>query len=391
MATVTSTIKKQKDTEYKGVLLVTNDTSVSYSNWNITCVLENGNTIDVCKNFNLTNSTATSITLEPSSKITPLEAGDKIKAKFEGKGQMPTQFTFVFNDTPPGPGPDPSPVDPVDPPVIPDGAESLKLNVKDLEILEISSTNPWNIIKIGHGSSSKNPELHSIIKFQDEDVLKVNYPKGSYRPAKSPIGGIGFYACPKPMFPSSDYISLFYDLYFDDNFDPVKGGKLPGLFIGEPGSSGGNHSTNQASTRMMWRTSKAVDEIDAEVYAYIAETQDSSYDNIPGLVLNPTYGNSMWRGFLKFYKKKWNRVNLTIKMNTFNGNKANADGIIIVNVNGVEYSFNKLKYTEDKVDIVGFVFDTFFGGSTSDWATPVDTSIYCKNFVIYKTKNPPSV
>jgi hypothetical protein len=391
MATVTAIVRKQNDTEYKGNLMIINDTSISYTNWSIKCEVGEGITIDECKNFTITSVDGSTV-LEPNEKIKELEEGDKIKSRFSGSGKMPTEFKFVFNDDPPGPDPGPGPgpdPTPVDPPIIPDGAEYLKMDVKDLEVLEVSSSNPWNIVKVGHGSSSKNPELHSIIKIENEDVLQVNYPKGSYRPAKDPKGGIGFYAEPKPIFPSPDYITLSYDLYFADNFDPVKGGKLPGIYIGEPGSSGGNHSTNKASIRMMWRTSKKTNEIDGEVYAYISQKQDASYNNIPGLVLNPRYGNSMWRGFLKFYKLKWNRVCLTVKMNTFNGNKANSDGIIIINVNGVEYSFNKLKYTEDKVNIEGFVLDTFFGGSDSSWATPVSTSIYFKNFVMYKTKDIP--
>jgi hypothetical protein len=166
--------------------------------------------------------------------------------------------------------------------------------------MEQKHSTPWNIIKVGYGSTSKNPELSSVI---EEQVLKVNYPKGSYKPSADPKGGIGFYASPKEIFPESNFITLYYDLYFDESFDPVKGGKLPGIFIGDPGASGGRHSNNKASVRMMWREDSG-NQIDAEAYVYISNNQDASYKNIPNLVENPTFGDSLWRGILKFNKNQ---------------------------------------------------------------------------------------
>jgi chitosanase len=377
--------KKRKDT-YKGILSIQNNSSNIVNNWNISFVLPNGSSIIECKNFTIDGNK-----LIPKEKIKNLKPNFNDKFRFKGNGEMPTEFKVNIEEQPPinPPTPD-NPPEPNKPPSDPiDGSQILRLNVSDLDIIEMEqkNTTPWNIIKVGHGSSSKNPELHSIIDFQGEKVLKVNYPKDSFKPSADPIGGIGFYASPKSIFPQTEFVTLVYDLYFDESFDPIKGGKLPGIFIGEPGASGGRHSNNKASARMMWRTGNG-DEINAEIYMYISNNQDPSYKNIPGLKENATYGDSLWRGILKLYKKKWNRIYITVKLNTFNGNKANKDGIIMVTTNNITQRFDKLVYVDQKVNIEGITTDTFFGGGDKSWATPKDTSIYFKNFTVVKTLNP---
>ena len=380
---ISVTLDKQKKDTYKGFLSIQNSSVKFVNNWNISFKLPDGSSITECKDFSIEGNK-----LVPEDKIKNLKPGFDKKFRFKGDGQMPTEFIVNIDESKPDNPPEPIPP-PIDPSI---GKEFLRLNVSDLDIIEMESkhSTPWNIIKVGHGSSSKNPELHSIIEFQGEKVLKVNYPKDSFKPSSDPIGGIGFYASPKSIFPQSEFVTMLYDLYFDDSFDPVKGGKLPGIFIGEPGASGGRHSNNQASARMMWRTGKG-DEIATEIYMYISDNQDPTYKNIPGLTENSTYGDSLWRGILKLYKKKWNRISITVKLNTFNGNKANKDGIIMVTTNNITQKFDKLVYTDQKVNIEGITTDTFFGGGDKSWATPKDTSIYFKNFMVIKTLNPTPV
>ena len=137
----------------------------------------------------------------------------------------------------------------------------------------------------------------------------------------------------------------------------------------------------------MWRKGKG-EEIDAEIYMYISDNQDPSYKNIPGLTENATYGDSLWCGILKFKKKRWNSVVITVKLNTFNGNKANHDGLIMVSTNDITQRFDKLVYVDQKVNIKGITTDTFFGGGDKSWATPVDISIYFKNFMVTMSLKP---
>jgi hypothetical protein len=238
--------------------------------------------------------------------------------------------------------------------------------------LKINPDGPWNIIKVGNDGDGKN---HTII---NED-LSVVYPKGSYKPSAKPKGGIGFYAAPETVFPCQE-VNLSYKFKFGSNFDPVKGGKLPGLYIGEPGASGGKHATDKASARLMWRTANSDGTIAAEAYVYCAEKQVESYDKLPGIVRNPKYGDSLWRNELKFTKDKENEVLLSIRVNTFKDGKAQSDGSIRMVVNGVYRVFDEIKFVESVADLEGITFDTFFGGGSEDYATPESTIITFRDF-----------
>lgn len=84
-------------------------------------------------------------------------------------------------------------------------------------------------------------------------VLQLFYPENSINPAQKPQGGAEFYANPLNLEDAWN-ISLEYSVYFHPDFDFVKGGKLPGLYGGHQGCSGGDAATHCFSTRLMWRT-----------------------------------------------------------------------------------------------------------------------------------------
>ena len=52
-------------------------------------------------------------------------------------------------------------------------------------------------------------------------------------------------------------VTLDYKVFFPDDFDWVKGGKLPGLYGGHTRCSGGNPALDCFSTRLMWRAGGA--------------------------------------------------------------------------------------------------------------------------------------
>ena len=90
-------------------------------------------------------------------------------------------------------------------------------------------------------------------------VLQVRYPAGA---VGSEASGMQLYSLWNTSDSSSFQSMLIsYEVAFDENFDFVKGGKLPGLRGGpDPnGCSGGNaaNGSNCFSTRLMWRTSAA--------------------------------------------------------------------------------------------------------------------------------------
>ncbi len=92
-------------------------------------------------------------------------------------------------------------------------------------------------------------------------VLQVTYPQDSY---SHDTGGTQFYN----LWNTSDgsvfqSMMLSYDIAFADNFDWIKGGKLPGIRGGPDakGCSGGSQPTGDDcfSVRLMWRPNGAAE------------------------------------------------------------------------------------------------------------------------------------
>ena len=83
-------------------------------------------------------------------------------------------------------------------------------------------------------------------------ILQLFFPQGSIDPARKPQGGAEFYATPIDI-SSARSVSLTYSVFFPPDFDWVLAGKLPGLYGGHTGCSGGNAALDCFSTRLMWR------------------------------------------------------------------------------------------------------------------------------------------
>lgn len=111
----------------------------------------------------------------------------------------------------------------------------------------------WKIPKSDGWSWPKNDGNNKIVnnpvKSKKDAVLEVTYPKGSINPQGSPQGGIGFYAQPIKLRKEAKLVVLEYQVYFPKKFNFVKGGKLPGLYGGHQGCSGGASASTCFSTR----------------------------------------------------------------------------------------------------------------------------------------------
>ena len=83
-------------------------------------------------------------------------------------------------------------------------------------------------------------------------MLQVFYPKGSVNPKSKPQGGSQFYVVPLDLRHACS-VMFAYSVFFPSDFEWVKGGKLPGLYGGRTGCSGGHATDDCFSTRMMWR------------------------------------------------------------------------------------------------------------------------------------------
>jgi len=102
-------------------------------------------------------------------------------------------------------------------------------------------------------SKSKSSEKNKVQATDDaEAVLRIFYPKGSIDPAKEPRGGAQFYASPIDISRARN-VSFAWSVFFPQDFDWVRGGKLPGLYGGKESCSGGDEALDCFSTRLMWR------------------------------------------------------------------------------------------------------------------------------------------
>jgi hypothetical protein len=184
-------------------------------------------------------------------------------------------------------------------------------------------------------------------------ILRVRYPAGSASPTVArdegvPLGGTQFYAY--LGIPPQQVLRLSYFVRFSENFDFVKGGKLPGLF-GGAGNNGGNMptGTDGFSTRFMWRQGG-----DGEVYAYLPTSEDQ--------------GTSIGRGSWRFHPGVWHHLEQEVRLNQ----PGQVNGQIRVWLDGrLVFDRQDLIFRSvQTLKIEGILFSTFFGGGDVSWATP---------------------
>ena len=102
-------------------------------------------------------------------------------------------------------------------------------------------------------TSSVDPVAAGLTSWDNaSSVLQLLYPENSINPGTKPQGGAEFYATPLAM-QNANNVSLEYSIFFPADYNWVLGGKLPGLYGGHTGCSGGNDALTCFSTRLMWR------------------------------------------------------------------------------------------------------------------------------------------
>lgn len=252
----------------------------------------------------------------------------------------------------------------------------------------LKTLGPFGVIADSWGSAVPNLNRYWVPDPLNPSklVLRVNYPAGTSNPTSTNNppnirGGTGFYAKPisSVITRVAKSITLEYSVYFPPNFNFVRGGKLPGLYGStglSKGCSGGNDAEDCFSTRYMWRRYG-----DGELYLYAptSASQDPEYCVLPPYSFcDPAYGDSIGRGAIKFKPGTWTKLTQTITLNT----PKQRNGSFKLSVNGVQVlSYNKMVWrVRPDVAVEGIVFQTFFGGSTPDWATPTDQFTLYKDF-----------
>lgn len=107
----------------------------------------------------------------------------------------------------------------------------------------------------GNGSAASSDSQPSA---PGAAVMQLFYPQDSIDPGNpdTPAGGADFYATPLDLREARS-VALEYSVFFPADFDWVQGGKLPGIYGGKVGCSGGDAAVTCFSTRLMWRAGGA--------------------------------------------------------------------------------------------------------------------------------------
>lgn len=210
-----------------------------------------------------------------------------------------------------------------------------------------------------------------IVKLNEEKVLQIIIPKNSL----SEGGSFWRLKLPDDL----TEVTLEYDIMFGNNFNFVRGGKMPGLGGGTcPG--GGSKDKNGFSARLMWRVINFHNKhlIKDPYKAYLVQ-----YTYYPDKDESKKWGEDLvykYRNKRIFVKSiKWYTITMKIKLSK---NKAKKDEIIAwVNNKKV---LNKRLYLRKNNDygINEVMFSLFFGGEEPSWATKKKEKIYFKRFVI---------
>lgn len=192
-------------------------------------------------------------------------------------------------------------------------------------------------------------------------VLRVTYKANQ-------IGGssASVFTYPIPGGPHT-HLWLQYKVMFDSNFTWVKGGKLPGLagYNGtKPTGCVNNSLLDGFSARFMWRENG-----NGFLYLYNPVKQDECGDYSPLASF--------------FTKGRWYTITSSVELGTAN----QYNGVVTTYIDGIEVSrvSGLMLRNSTSVSIDKFLFETFFGGSTTDWAPTTDQYSYFDNIAISTT------
>ena len=202
------------------------------------------------------------------------------------------------------------------------------------------------------------------------------YPQGSINPnnASAPSGGGEFLDSLGLPEQGAEHATLSYDIVVPEGFAFGKGGKLPGLYglndqISKP-PAGCDHSqiVNGFSARLMWRENGA-----GSIYVYAPEPEKvNAAPNACGTYLG--------RGSFTLTPGHRTCIKEEIRLNT----PGHADGVLRLWVDGA-LTFEDTTFiwrTDSSVRLKGLFFSTFFGGKTTEWASPRDQALTFEGFVL---------
>ena len=248
--------------------------------------------------------------------------------------------------------------------------------------IPIKGVGPWNVVR-------QRKHILAVVASDTEDVLrsKIGQPSLVIQYASGRAGsssGFCFHAAPKHCCPAK-VIQFSYNVYFPDSFKWVRGGKLPGIYIGSPGATGGNWELNSGSVRVVWQR-KGV----ACLYVYIPtqicpdQTKEGAiemqHETFKRHSHTTAKGCHLWhKGPLCFNKGQWNSVKLRVEMNDIGA----SNGRVSLEVNGQREHIGDMIWRSDPHLLIGGLsIQTFFGGHTKECAAPDDVFTKFQDFTI---------
>ncbi len=167
-----------------------------------------------------------------------------------------------------------------------------------------------------------------------------------------------------------------FDALFAKGFEWGCRGKVGGFSIGPGASNGGDHSPNGASHRLMW-------DAGGGAYAYVYVPSGTERRQPEPLRQHGQFGVGVFaehfRGALR--AGAWHHVALGLKLNTFAGSKPNADGVLLLSIDGTAHLLRNVVWRQyPNLAVEDFALATFHGGPCE--ATRVSHSEF-KNLEVF--------
>lgn len=195
----------------------------------------------------------------------------------------------------------------------------------------------------------------SQVKLHTNTCCEISFPRGSYSTSDKYLKPVWRGVFETVSLKSGyDHLRLQYRVKFRDNFDFVRGGKLPGL-AGGVDASGGKRPLNGEgfSLRPMWRENGQ-----SELYLYCMNMR------------NNEWGDSCGRGVVDFSTNEKTLIDLEVKLNSLNAFDGEAK--MAINNYLVVHEMN-LQFRKDcNLLIDSIKFDAFFGGNEISFASKGD-------------------
>jgi len=229
-----------------------------------------------------------------------------------------------------------------------------------------------------YAMEQNNGENAKIVRDGDEHgmVLQLKYPKGCVGPNDKIEEGIP--ACAgqvqQPLQVSAEEMWVAYDIQFEEGFEFVKGGKLPGLCGGKCYTGGNRPAVGDGwSARIMWRKDGNVVQ-----YLYFVD-QAGTYGDDALWNLNGTAEQK------QFVPGQWHRVVTRVVLNSVTTEgTGDKNGVVQSWFDGeLSLDLDTLRLrdsTNQKID--EFYLSTFHGGSDTTWAPTKDVFVRYDNFVV---------